>query len=104
MTFGGLWSTTPIEPAPGIMPRSLVPHLRRPVEWLRRGREWPVWAAMSGSLIAYIYFTPALRESGMPVALIGITRIGAVLVLLIVVMRDLLRQATTLRTEMEGVI
>lgn len=59
---------------------------------------------MSGSLIAYIYFTPALRDPGMPVALIGITRIGAVLVLLIVVMRDLLRQATTLRTEMEGVI
>jgi hypothetical protein len=65
---------------------------------------WLLLAVMAGSLIAYIYFTPELRDPGMPVALIGITLIGAVLVLLIVVMRDLLRQATTLRTEMEGVI
>jgi hypothetical protein len=40
----------------------------------------------------------------MPAVLIGVTLIGAVLVLLIVVMRDLLRQATSLRTDMEGVI
>jgi hypothetical protein len=65
---------------------------------------WLLLAVLAGSLIAYIYFTPELRDPGMPVALIGITLIGAVLVLLIVVMRDLLRQATTLRTEMEGVI
>lgn len=65
---------------------------------------WLLLAVMAGSLIAYVYFTPELRDPGMPVALIGITLIGAVLVLLIVVMRDLLRQATTLRTEMEGVI
>lgn len=65
---------------------------------------WLALAAMAAALIAYTYFTPELRDPGMPVMLIGVTLIGAVLVLLIVVMRDLLRQATTLRTEMEGVI
>jgi hypothetical protein len=65
---------------------------------------WLLLAAMAGSLVAYIYFTPELRDPGMPAVLIGATLIGAVLVLLIVVMRDLLRQATSLRTDMEGVI
>ena len=65
---------------------------------------WLLLAAMSGSLIAYIYFTPELRDPGMPMVLIGITLIGAVLVLLIVVMRDLLRQAASLRADMDGVI
>ena len=65
---------------------------------------WLVLAAMAGSLVAHIYFTPELRDPGLPAVLIGVTLIGAVLVLLIVVMRDLLRQATSLRTDMEGVI
>ena len=65
---------------------------------------WLLLAAMAASLVAYIYFTPELRDPGMPAVLIGVTLIGAVLVLLIVVMRDLLRQATSLRTDMEGVI
>ncbi len=65
---------------------------------------WLLLAVMAGSLVAYIYFTPELRDPGTPAVLIGITLIGAVLVLLIVVMRDLLRQATSLRTDMEGVI
>jgi hypothetical protein len=65
---------------------------------------WLLLVAMAGSLVAYIYFTPELRDPGTPAVLIGITLIGAVLVLLIVVMRDLLRQATSLRTDMEGVI
>ncbi|WP_307030339.1 DUF2975 domain-containing protein [Arthrobacter globiformis] len=65
---------------------------------------WLLLAAMAASLIAYIYFTPELRDPGMPAVLIGVTLIGAVLVLLIVVMRDLLRQATSLRADMEGVI
>jgi hypothetical protein len=65
---------------------------------------WLVLASMAGSLVAYIYFTPELRDPGLPMVLIGVTLIGAVLVLLIAVMRDLLRQATSLRTDMEGVI
>jgi hypothetical protein len=65
---------------------------------------WLLLAAMAGSLVAYIYFTPELRDPGTPAVLVGITLIGAVLVLLIVVMRDLLSQATSLRTDMEGVI
>lgn len=65
---------------------------------------WLLLAAIASSLVAYIYFTPELRDPGSPAVLIGITLIGAVLVLLIVVMRDLLRQATSLRTDMEGVI
>lgn len=65
---------------------------------------WLLLAALAGSLVGYIYFTPELRDPGAPMVLIGITLIGAVLVLLIVVMRDLLRQATSLRTDLEGVI
>ncbi|WP_087872365.1 DUF2975 domain-containing protein [Arthrobacter globiformis] len=65
---------------------------------------WLLLAVMAGSLISYIYFTPELRDPGLPAVLIGITLIGAVLVLLIVVLRDLLRQATSLQTDMEGVI
>jgi len=65
---------------------------------------WLLLAAMAGSLIAYIYFTPELRDPGTPAMLTGITLIFAVMVLLIVVMRDLLRQATALQADMEGVI
>ncbi|TPV52635.1 DUF2975 domain-containing protein [Pseudarthrobacter phenanthrenivorans] len=65
---------------------------------------WLLLAVMAGSFIAYLYFTPELRDPGTPALLIGITLIGAVLVLLIVVMRDLLRQATSLRADMDGVI
>jgi hypothetical protein len=65
---------------------------------------WLLLAVMAGSLIAYLYFTPELRDPGTPALLIGITLIGAVLVLLIVVMRDLLRQATSLRADMDEVI
>ncbi|MHC6594178.1 DUF2975 domain-containing protein [Arthrobacter sp. C152] len=65
---------------------------------------WLVLAVFSGSIVAYIYFTPELRDPGAPMVLIGITLIGAVLVLLVVLMRDLLRQATSLRSDLEGVI
>jgi hypothetical protein len=65
---------------------------------------WLLLAVMAGSIIAYTYFTPELRDPGTPALLVGITLIGAVLVLLIVVMRDLLRQATSLRADMDGVI
>lgn len=61
-------------------------------------------AVMAGSLVAYIYFTPELGNPGTPALLIGITLIGAVLVLLIVAMRDLPRQGASLRTDTEGLI
>ncbi|WP_240721504.1 DUF2975 domain-containing protein [Pseudarthrobacter sp. NamE5] len=58
---------------------------------------WLLLAVMAASLVAYIYFTPELRDPGTPSVLIGITLIGAVLVLLIVVMRDLLRNSPSAR-------
>jgi Protein of unknown function (DUF2975) len=65
---------------------------------------WLAWTAFATYLSAYIYFTPEIRDPGIPVALFGIVLLGAVFVLLVVVLRALLRQATTLRTEMEAVI
>ncbi len=65
---------------------------------------WVLLVAMAGSMVLYIYFTPELRDPGTPAVLIGITLIAAVFVLLVVVLRDLLRQATTLREDLEGVI
>lgn len=65
---------------------------------------WLLLAAMAGALIGYIYVTPELRDPGLPMVLTGITLIAAVFVLLVVVMRELLRQATMLRTDLEGVI
>lgn len=65
---------------------------------------WSLFAGLAIYLTAFIYFTPRLRDPGMPIMLFGIALIGAVLVLLVVVLRALLRQATTLRTELEEVI
>jgi hypothetical protein len=65
------------------------------------------WVALTGAagyLIAVIYFTPELRDPGVPIALVGLVLVGSVLVLLVVVLRALLRQATVLRTDMDGVI
>ena len=65
---------------------------------------WMVLVVMAGSAVLYIYFTPELRDPGPPAVFIGITMLAAVFVLLIVVLRDLLRQATLLREDLEGVI
>ncbi|GAA4285630.1 DUF2975 domain-containing protein [Brevibacterium daeguense] len=65
---------------------------------------WVLLVAMAGSMVLYIYFTPELRDPGPAAVLIGVTLLAAVFVLLIVVLRDLLRQATTLREDLEGVI
>lgn len=65
---------------------------------------WVLLVAMAGSIVLYIYFTPELRDPGPAAVLIGVTLIAAVFVLLVVVLRDLLRQATTLREDLEGVI
>ena len=65
---------------------------------------WVLFAGLATYLTAVIYFTPELRDPGLPIVLFGITLMGAVFVLLVVVMRALLRQATTLRSDMEAVI
>ena len=65
---------------------------------------WVLLLSLAIYLTAFIYFTPELRDPGIPIVLFGIVLIGAVLVLLMVLMRALLRQATTLRSDMEAVI
>lgn len=65
---------------------------------------WVLLLSLSASLTAFIYFTPELRDPGLPMLLFGVVLIGAVVVLLMVLMRALLRQATILRTDMEAVI
>jgi small-conductance mechanosensitive channel len=65
---------------------------------------WVLFGALAAYLTGIIYFTPELRDPGIPIVLFGIVLIGAVLVMLMVVLRALLRQATTLRTDMEAVI
>jgi hypothetical protein len=65
---------------------------------------WLILVAESAFVTGIIYFTPQLRDPGTPILLFGIVLVGAVLVLLLVILRALLRQATTLRTEMEQVI
>jgi hypothetical protein len=65
---------------------------------------WLLLASLSASLIAVIYFTPELRDPGTPILLTGMTLIGGVVVLTIVVLRALLRQATVLRADLEEVI
>jgi Protein of unknown function (DUF2975) len=65
---------------------------------------WVLFAGLAVYLSAVIYFTPELRDPGFPILLLGLTLMGAVVVLLVLVMRALLRQATALRADMEEVI
>jgi hypothetical protein len=65
---------------------------------------WVLLAAVAAYLVAVIYFTPELRDPGTPILLIGMTLIGGVVVLTVMVLRALLRQATVLRTDLEEVI
>ena len=65
---------------------------------------WTVWFAACGFVVGYVFVTPELRDPGVPIALTGTVLIGAVVVLLVVVLRALLRQAAALRSEMEEVI
>jgi hypothetical protein len=59
------------------------------------------WVLLLG---AFVYATPQLDDPGLPVLLMFMLLALAVLGLLMVVMRALLRQATTLRADMEAVI
>ncbi|GAA2719093.1 DUF2975 domain-containing protein [Cellulomonas aerilata] len=65
------------------------------------------WVLLLGAcvaLVATIYVTPELRDPGVPILLAGLVLVGGVVVLLMVVMRALLRQAASLRTDMDAVI
>jgi hypothetical protein len=65
---------------------------------------WLLFAGVAAALTAYLYFTPELRDPGTPILLFGMVLTGGVVVLTVVVMRALLRQAATLRSELEEVI
>lgn len=65
---------------------------------------WAVWLAASAFVIGYLYVTPELRDPGVPILLTGTVLIGGVVVLVVIVLRALLRQAVALRSEMEEVI
>lgn len=65
---------------------------------------WAAFAAASAVVVGVIFFTPELRDPGMPMLLFGVVCVGAAVVLTVVVMRALLAQATALDTELKAVI
>ncbi|QZY51363.1 DUF2975 domain-containing protein [Leucobacter tenebrionis] len=65
---------------------------------------WSVLALLALTATSIIYFTPELRDPGFPMLLFGIVVLAVLPVLLMLVMRGLLRQATGYRSELEEVI
>ena len=65
---------------------------------------WAVLVAVSTYISGFLFFTPELRDPGLPILLFGFALIATVLVLLMVILRALLRQATVLRADMDVVI
>jgi hypothetical protein len=65
---------------------------------------WAIVAAWVVLLVVFLYFGFRADDPGLPLLLFAMLVGIAVLGLLMVVMRALLRQATTLRTDMEAVI
>ncbi|MEU4604669.1 DUF2975 domain-containing protein [Kribbella sp. NPDC023972] len=66
-----------------------------------------IWALGSGWVLflgVFVYLGFLANDPGLPILMFGMVLVGGVLVLLMVVMRALLRQATTLRSDMEAVI
>jgi DUF2975 family protein len=66
-----------------------------------------IWALGAGWVLflgVFIYLGFLANDPGLPILMFGMVLVGGVLVLLMVVMRALLRQATTLRSDMEAVI
>ena len=66
-----------------------------------------VWAIVTAWVLllgVFAFVTPQLDDPGYPVLMMMMLLTGAGFGLLMVVMRALLRQATTLRTDMEAVI
>jgi hypothetical protein len=65
---------------------------------------WAIGSAWVVLLGVFLYVGFRADDPGMPIVLLLLLTGGAVLGLLMLVMRALLRQATTLRTDMEAVI
>lgn len=65
---------------------------------------WLALCALAVYLTAVIYFTPELRDPGIPVLLFGMVVIGAVLVMVVAILRVLLRRATAMQQDLEEVI
>jgi hypothetical protein len=66
-----------------------------------------IWALGAGWVLflgVFVYLGFLANDPGLPILMFGMVLVGGVLVLLMVVMRALLRQATTLRSDMEAVI
>jgi uncharacterized membrane protein len=65
---------------------------------------WSLLAAGAAVVVAIIYFTPELRDPGTPMLLFGVVVLSALPLLLMIVMRGLLRQASGYRAELDEVI
>jgi hypothetical protein len=65
---------------------------------------WVLLAGFALVVTAIIFFTPEIRDPGIPMLLFGVVVLSSLPLLLMVVMRGLLRQATGYRTELEEVI
>lgn len=65
---------------------------------------WAMGAAWVLLLGLFVYFSILIAGPGTPVLLFGMLLAGGALLLLMLVMRALLRQATNLRADMEAVI
>ncbi len=65
---------------------------------------WVLLAGFALVVTAVIFFTPEIRDPGIPMLLFGVVVLSSLPLLLMVVMRGLLRQATGYRAELEEVI
>lgn len=65
---------------------------------------WAITAAFATLVAVLAYFAPTFNDPGLPLLLLLLTMGVAALGLLLIVLRGLLRRATTLQTDMEHVI
>ena len=65
---------------------------------------WVLLFGVAAWLMTVFLTTPELRDPGNGVVLTGLVLIGGVVVLVVVVLRALLRQAATMRSDLEEVI
>lgn len=65
---------------------------------------WLAFCALAVYLIAVIYFTPELRDPGLPLLLLGLAVIGGVVLMIVAILRTLLRRATAMQQDLDEVI
>ncbi|GAA1423929.1 DUF2975 domain-containing protein [Agrococcus citreus] len=65
---------------------------------------WSLLAGFALVVTAIIFFTPEIRDPGIPMLLFGVVVLASLPLLLMIVMRGLLRQATGYRAELDEVI